>query len=141
MPQILRQDAFRQELLDVPNALIAWAFKLLERELGSAIRLIELLGAFLCIPLRFELRQLGSNFFEAHAIRARIRSGIVRKFDLAVGNNTGHDLRQVPYPIVMGGLAYVEGLVEHDVRRSLERSNEGARDVFDMNDRAPWGAV
>src|SRR5262245_51577746 len=78
-----------------------------------------------------------ADFVEAHTIRARIRSSIVRKFDRTPGNDTGDDLGQVPDSIVMGGLTDVERLIEDDARRCLERGNESARDILDMHNWAP----
>src|SRR5690606_32270042 len=62
-------------------------------------------------------------------------------FNSAVGYNIGHNLSDVTYPIVVGGLADVERLVEYCIYRGAESCHEGSGDVFDVHDRAPRRAV
>src|SRR5262245_29042803 len=101
MPQVGIENSVGQQALDVTDALIPRAFELFEGDARSAISLVELFGALLRIPLRFELRQPASNLFETHAIGPRVGTSIVGKLNLAAGHDVGNDLREIADLIVV----------------------------------------
>src|SRR3546814_2874097 len=59
----------------------------------------------------------------------------------SVRHRVPHDLGDIADAIVLGGGADVEDLAVHGLARRLERGEEGAADVGDMNERTPGRPV
>src|SRR5262249_58448311 len=95
------------------DTLVSRPFELLQSQAGRTIGLEELVGAHARIPLGLKRRKLATDFFEAHAIRALVGTGIVRKFDRTSGHDGTHNLRQVPYAVVVRSLAHVKCFIEY----------------------------
>src|SRR5262249_5383435 len=139
--QITTKDALGQEFFDVADALISGSLELLQREAGQTIGLIELLGTHARIPLRLKNRKLATDFFETHPIRALVRAGVVRKVNCTSRDHGSYDLGQVPYAVVVCGLAHVECFIEHVIRGRLECSNECSGNILNMYNWSPGHAV
>src|SRR5215467_2226942 len=125
VPQVLRQEAGRHQGLDMADALVTRALKLLECELRFAIGRAQLLGAAADVPLRFEGGQQARDLVEADAIGAGIGAGVCGEFESAAGHHVGHNGRNVADAIVVPRLADVKGLVEHQLLGSFQRGDEG----------------
>src|SRR5262249_4584590 len=141
VPQFSIKGAVRQKLFDMADTLVSRPFKFIQSQAGRTISHVELLGAHARIPPGLERRKFATDFFEAHAIRALVGTGIVRKFDRTCRHDGSHDLGQVSYPVVVCGLAHGECFIEHVIRRRLECSNESSRDIFNMYNGSPRRAV
>src|ERR1700730_10246367 len=139
--QIRIEYAFTNQRPDVTDALVAWPLEFLQRQSRRSVGFVELLGAHAGVPLRFELWQIATDFLEANPVRAFCRPGIRREFERASGYNLGYDLGQITNAIVVGRLADIIGLIEHAIIRRLQGSNEGPRNVLDMDNWAPWRAI
>ena len=139
--QRLVDDAVRNQFLDMSDPLVAGPFELLQRQVLRTIGRVKLLRALACIPLRREVRQDAANLVAVHAVGTLVGPGIVRKGHRAVRHDGRHDLGKLAYLIVVLGHSDVEGLVPHEVCGRAENREKGARNVFDVYDWPPRGAV
>src|SRR5262249_18190541 len=119
------------------DALVTWPFKLLQSQIGCTIGFIQLFGTRTRIPLRHKSRQVAPNLFETDTVRPLVGPSIIGKLDLASWDNTRDDFCQIANTIVMRGVAYIECFIEHLICGRFESGNEGAGDIFNMNDRPP----
>ena len=111
------------------------AFDLLQGDAAVAIGLVELSGPLARRPPRDKARQGPSNLRAIDAIVARVRRSIASELKLATRHRIANDLRQLAHAIVLLGPSDVEGFRMDRITRRLERGDEGAADVFDVNDR------
>ena len=101
----------------------------------------KLLGAAASVPLRLKGRQHAGDLGEVDAIGTRVGACVGGKLDPAARHHVGDDLGDVADAIVVLGAADIECLVVDAPHRRLERGDEGARDVLDMDDRSPGRPV
>ena len=141
MPQIRRQHAIADQLLNMADALVARALELSERQAGPPIGGKELLGATAGVPLRLKGRQHAGDLGEIDAIGALVRTGVGRHLDPAARHHIGDDLGDVADAIIVRGAADIERLVVHALLGRFEGGDEGAGDVLDMHDRTPGRPV
>src|SRR5271170_1972892 len=80
VPQICIDDAFRQQLLDMGDTLVAGSLELFQCQAGRLVRLMELLRSHARVPARLESGQLTADLFEAHAVRALVGAGVGGEF-------------------------------------------------------------
>src|SRR5262249_34923748 len=100
MAQIRVDDLFRDQHLDMSDALIARPLEFLERQLRLAIGFVKLPGAAPHVPFRLEAEGLG-DLLETHSIRACVRPGIRCIFELAIGHHLGHHLGNVANTVIV----------------------------------------
>ena len=141
MSQVVSEDAVGDQLLDVADALVARSLELLERQLRLAIGVVELLGAAPRIPLRLEGGQHARDLVEVDAVGARVGARIRSDLEPAARNHVGDDRGDIADAVIVRGLADIECLIEDQVLRRFERRDEGARDVFDVDDRPPGRSI
>ena len=141
VPEVSREDAIGDQLLDMADALIARTFELSEGQAGLPIGRIKLLGAPAGVPFRLKGRQHAGDLGEIDTIGARVRAGVGGNLDPAARNHVGDDLGDVADAVVVLGAADIERLIADAPLRRFERGDEGARDVLDMHDRAPGRPV
>src|SRR5579862_5118190 len=139
--QISIERTFADELLYMGNAHIARPFEFFEPQANPLNRFIQLHGPFLRGPLRFETRQYSRDLAEIDAIAALVRAAIPCVFDFAVRNSLVNDVRQIADLIVFLGAAHIERFAMNQILRSIQYGNEGARDVFDVDNWPPGRAV
>ena len=135
--QILVEFAIADQFLHMGDALESLPFKLLERQPGSAISVVELLHAASRRPLGFECVQASGDIVTVDAIASRIWPRVEREFDPAIGNDRLHDIGDFSDLVVFCRQANIERLVVDKVAIGLEGGDIGSSDVFDVHDRPP----
>src|SRR6185369_6859667 len=120
------------------DTLIFRSFELLEFDVTYFISLIQFLCPSTRIPFRFEFREQTCNLAEVHAVRALVRSRVLGIFNLAAWYRLLDDIGKLPDTIVLIVTPDVECLIMNDLTRRVQRCNESAGNIFDMNNRAPW---
>src|SRR5690606_10380732 len=129
------------QLFDVRQAAVAGAFELVEGDTDAEVGVVQLLRAAARGPLRHERRQYAPDLVAVDAVGARVRAGAGGELDLAAGHRLGDDPGDVADLEVLVRPPHVERFVVDDFARGVQRGDEGARDVFDVDDGAPGRAV
>jgi hypothetical protein len=101
-----------------------------------AIGLVELSGPLGRRPLRDKARQGASNLRAIDAMVARVRRSITSGLKLETWHRIANDLRQLAHARELLEPFDVEGFRMNRITRRLEHGDEGAADVFDVNDRS-----
>src|SRR5882757_5425887 len=141
MSQIVGQDAIGDQFLDVADALVAWPLEFLMRQLRLTKRIAELLGSAPRIPLRLEGGQRTCDLAEVDTVGARVGTRIRTELELATRNHLRNDRSDIADAEVVCGLADVERLIGDQDLRCSERRDEGARNIFNMDDRPPRRSI
>src|SRR5690349_19374056 len=123
------------------DTLIFRSFKLIEFDITCFVSLIQFLCPFTRIPLRFEFREQALDLAEIHAVRALIRSCILGIFNLAAWYGLFNYIGKLSNAIVLIVTPYIECLIMNDLTRRVQRCDESAGNIFDMNNRAPWRTI
>src|SRR5882757_4352640 len=139
--QLVGEDAVGDQFLDVANALVAWPLEFLKRQLRLTKSIVELLGSAPRIPLRLEGGQHACDLAEVDTVGARVGARIRSELELATRNHLRNDRSDIADAVIVRGLADIECLIEDQGLRCFERRDEGARNVFDMDNRPPRRSI
>src|SRR5580658_2893701 len=135
------QLAGSEKSLNVVDTLVARAFEIFHLEPNTLVRGIQFLGAAADVPLGTEPWKNFSDKAKIDAIAAFVGASIGGIFDLATRHGFLYDLSDIADSVVLLGPADIEGLVVNELLRSFQRRDKSSRDVFNVNYRAPRGAV
>src|SRR3546814_5946608 len=119
------------------RSLIPRALEILERETEERVAGEQFRDPGGRGPLRLEVGKPGRDLVAVDAIGASVGLRAFGVDDDRVRHRVPHDLGDIADAIVLGGGADVEDLAVHGLARRLERGEEGAADVGDMNPRTP----
>src|SRR5262249_7043118 len=119
-----------EEPLNVVDALVTRALKILEAQTHFLVGVVQLLRAAASIPLRLERWQRFRYAAEVRAVAALVGPRISGKLDRAAGDGFLDDLSQVADLVVLFGSSDVEGLVVNQFARRFESRQKCAGNIF-----------
>src|SRR5262245_62146584 len=126
VPEVSRDDAIGDQLLDMADALVARTFELSQFQPTAPIGRIKLLGATAGVPLRLKSRQHTDDLAEIDTIGSRVRTGVGCHLDPAARHHARDDLGDVADTVVVLCAPDIERLIADALLRSFEGGDERA---------------
>src|SRR5262252_246073 len=107
---------------------------------GGAVGVIEFSRTLSCIPLRAKVQHT-LNFLAADAVTTFVRPSVRSVLDTRAWNGLANDIGQFADPVVFLCQADIENLVVNEFSGCFQHSQNGCRDVTNVNNGAPGSAI
>src|SRR5215212_3533931 len=129
------------QLLHALDAQEARACECLRAHAVPAVGVAKLFGAAAHGPLRPRLGQHPRKLGAIHLVGALVRTAALGERNPRARHYLRHGRGHLADAVVLAARADVEGLIVHELARSLEHGEERAGDVLDMDERPPRSPV